>query len=235
MAEKTILKLSYFMATYPLFLFSKVAFEFNWWGFKNCILKCSEVIFRFDNVEFPKELLATLEMAEDHRYHLHFGVDHIAICRAILSTLQGKIQGASTIEQQFVRVVVNKYQRTMRRKLFEQMLAVYISSIFQKKCISTAYLSIAYYGESSLGVLRLKNSKDIGFSDLNYPAAISIVSRLKYPEPRVKNSKWLNKFEGRNRHLTEKINSTKKLIDGNGRQRIIFIPNCFDQQFFAHY
>jgi len=153
-AKKTILKLGYFISTFPLSLFSKLAFAFNWWGFKDDVKKCLAVSSKYDDVTLPKELLVTLKVAEDHRNQFHFGIDQIALCRALFSTLNGSVQGASTIEQQFVRVVINKYERTIRRKFFEQLLAVHISSILTKDSIATAYLCIAYYGEHELGTLR---------------------------------------------------------------------------------
>lgn len=235
MAKRTVLKLGYFIATFPLSLFSKLAFLFNWWGFKNEAIKCLAVASKHGVVSLPKELLVTLEIAEDHRNQFHFGIDQIALCRALFSTLKGSVQGASTIEQQFVRVVINKYERTLRRKLFEQLLAVYISSILTKEKIATAYLCIAYYGQNELGTLRLKNTTDIAFSELKYLDAIAIISRLKYPEPSKKSNQWLTKFERRNQHLAARVNTANKLINKDKKQLAIFVPQHFSQQFFAHY
>ena len=232
MAKRAVLKLSYFIATFPLLLFSKLAFIFNWWGFKNDAMKCSEVASKYASVRLPKELLSTLEIAEDHRHRLHFGIDQIALCRAILCTLKGSVQGASTIEQQFVRVVINEYQRTVRRKLFEQLLAVHISSLLKKERIATAYLCIAYYGKGKLGTLRLKDTTDIAFRKLNYSDAIAIIARLKYPEPSKKCNEWLSKFENRNKHLVVKINSANVLINNDKKKLTVFISN-FSQQFFV--
>jgi penicillin-binding protein 1A len=235
LATKSVLKLSYFIATFPVLLFSKLAFKFNWWGFKNDVIKCSEVIAKYDKVILPKALLLTLEIAEDHRHNIHFGIDHIGLCRAILSTLKGSVQGASTIEQQFVRVVINRYQRTISRKLFEQLLAVHVSSFFKKDRIATAYLCIAYYGNSKVGALRLNNTIGLASNFLEYFDAISIVSRLKYPEPSVKTKEWLSKFESRNKHLVERVNTANKLINKDKKQLAVFVPQHFSQQFFACY
>ena len=61
---------------------------------------------------------------EDHRYFLHPGFDVIAICRAIWRRLAwGVREGASTIEQQTVRVLKGRYERTLRRKVHEILLA----------------------------------------------------------------------------------------------------------------
>jgi len=234
-AKRTVLKLGYFIATFPLLLISKLVFVFNWWGFKDDSIKCLAVASKHNGISLPKELLVTLEVAEDHRNQFHFGIDQIALFRALFSTLKGSVQGASTIEQQFVRVVINKYERTLKRKIFEQLLAVYISSILTKENIATAYLCIAYYGQNEQGTLKLKNTTDIAFSKLKYLDAIAIISRLKYPEPSQKNYQWLTKFERRNKHLAVRVNTANKLINKDKKQLAVFVPQHFSQQFFAHY
>src|SRR5262245_21594087 len=52
-----------------------------------------------------------LVSGEDHRHVLHPGVDPIAICRATWRCIyRGKREGASTIEQQVVRVISGRYE-----------------------------------------------------------------------------------------------------------------------------
>jgi len=233
-AKRTVLKLGYFIATFPLLLLSKLVFAFNWWGFKDDAIKCLAVASKHDGVRLPKELLVTLELAEDHRNQFHLGIDQIALFRALFSTIKGSVQGASTIEQQFVRVVINKYERTLRRKIFEQLLAVYISSILTKDNIATAYLCIAYYGQNEQGTLRLKNTTDIAFSELKYLDAIAIISRLKYPEHSKKSNQWLTKFDRRNQHLVERLNTVNKLINKDIKPFVVFVPLHFSEQYFSY-
>ena len=64
----------------------------------------------------------------------------------------GTIQGASTIEQQFVRVMSGRYERSVARKLREQALAIAISRRREKKQVAAAYLSVAFYGSARRGV-----------------------------------------------------------------------------------
>lgn len=72
-------------------------------------------------------LIDFLILAEDHRNKYHIGVDVIAICRAIYRRLRFSVkEGASTIEQQLVRVVTGDYRDSISRKIKEIMLAVYI-------------------------------------------------------------------------------------------------------------
>lgn len=232
MAKRTFLKLCYFITTFPFLLLSKFAYIFNFGSFKNDVIKCSEIVSKYRNVKLPKELLFILELAEDHRNKLHFGIDQIALVRAIFSTLKGSVQGGSTIEQQFVRVVSNKYQRTAKRKLYEQLLAVHVSSLFNKEHIAIAYLYIAYFGQSKNGILRLKNSTDVAFYKLTYSEAIAIVARLKYPEPIIKSDKWLRKIEKRNKHLELKLNTADQSFKQKKKQFIFASPPLILTNYF---
>src|SRR5208337_2064528 len=64
----------------------------------------------------PTNLRQALIAAEDHRFFNHGGVDPIALVRAIVRFhLRGRLQGASTIEQQLVRTVTMRYDRTVLR------------------------------------------------------------------------------------------------------------------------
>lgn len=219
MAKRPILKLCYFIATLPYILLSKVAFKLNLWGFKKDVASCFEKLEKFEQVQLSNELLNTLVVAEDHRHRYHFGIDQIAFCRAIFCTLMGSIQGASTIEQQFVRVATNRYQRTIKRKLFEQMLAVFVSSSINKECIATAYLCIAYYGKNTPTALGIKNT------DVKYAEAIPIISRLKYPEPSMKSDKWLIKFKNRNNHISYLLSTANKSFKRTKNSWLLFVPH----------
>ena len=134
-------------------------------------------------------------MAEDHRYFLHYGVDFIAILRALKSIIiNQKYQGASTIEQQLVRVSTYRYERSLRRKIREQLLAILISNYRNKKSIATAYLEIAYFGYSFQGYMSLKSYiKQNSIYDFeSFTAAL-----LKYPIPKIKNHEWHSKIKNR--------------------------------------
>ncbi|REL32178.1 transglycosylase domain-containing protein [Thalassotalea euphylliae] len=222
MAKTSFLKLCYFIVTIPYLVISKLAYKFNWWGFRNDTKKCLDIASKYGNVKLPKELLLTLKIAEDHRNNFHFEVDQIAYIRALISNLRGSIQGASTIEQQFVRVVVDNYQRTLKRKLYEQLLAVHVASLSEKDRIGTAYLFIAYYGQASIGTLRLKNIVELPLSKLKYSDAILIIARLKYPEPSNISKQWLNKFDKRIKHIAIRL-KTANLLPDSGEKQITFV------------
>ena len=66
------------------------------------------------------KLVRFLVVAEDHRFYSHSGYDVIGICRAFYKNVfRGKREGASTIEQQLVRVLTEDYRYSFRRKINE--------------------------------------------------------------------------------------------------------------------
>ncbi len=80
-----------------------------------------------------KMLLDLLVLGEDHRNRYHIGFDIIAITRAIYRRVTtGLKEGASTIEQQLVRVITADYSMTFSRKLKEILLAVVIRMKFYR-------------------------------------------------------------------------------------------------------
>lgn len=102
----------------------------------------------------------------------------MAIVRALkVRIFEGKRQGASTIEQQLVRTITGRYEKSPRRKVREQILAVMVSSIFTKEDLARCYLMVAYYGVGLVGYVGLMklSARNFEFSDE------VIVAHLKYP------------------------------------------------------
>lgn len=138
---------------------------------------------------------------EDHRFFTHPGFDIIAIGRATWKRATRKgIEGASTIEQQLVRVLTQRFERTISRKLREILLASLVASEFKKEILPPVYLHLAYYGWN-IHNFREANRKlqKRGASDLITSARI--VARLKYPEPRYPSSTRQQQIEWRAQHL----------------------------------
>jgi penicillin-binding protein 1A len=161
------------------------------------IKKCIKVVDSSIN-EVPIEFILTLVAAEDHRSALHKGIDPIAMVRAAYVRLRsGDVQGASTIEQQFVRVVTNRFERTARRKIREQILAIAVSRRRNKFQIAAAYLSIAFYGSECTGVKGLRSCCGHNLVTAQENDILGMISRLKYPEPLYPSVQWKNKLHWR--------------------------------------
>ena len=92
---------------------------------------------------------------EDKRFMTNSGVDIRAIARAFIQDIQhkGTVQGASTIEQQFIKNALQaQSHRTIFEKLRETALAYQLSHKWSKEKIITAYLNTIYFGNGAYGI-----------------------------------------------------------------------------------
>ena len=198
----------------PIILLANIINLLNIKSFKDDIEKSLKIIDDFSNIKIDKRFIQVLILAEDRRNKLHRGVDTIAILRAIkVRLLENKYQGASTIEQQFIRVVTNRFEKTFYRKLREQILAILLDKKAKKYDISKSYLLIAYYGYNLTGLSAIKKIC-IDINKVDITTAIEIISRLKYPQPKNNNNIWLSKKNKRVlyiKKIIEKINYKDKL------------------------
>lgn len=150
-----------------------------------------------------KKIIRYLIVAEDHRYYSHPGADIIAIFRAIYKNLFFHThEGASTIEQQLVRVLTNDYERTLKRKLKEIYLALHLRDYADKETIAIAYLDIAYYGANYQNLKKILKRFDTLLNiDMSDEVCAEIVARLKYPEPNKLTEKWREQIFRRKEYI----------------------------------
>ena len=154
------------------------------------------------------KLVEFLIQAEDHRYKNHLGFDIVAIFRAIYKNVfKGTKEGASTIEQQLVRVLTSDYERSISRKCKEIVLATILKTIASKKEIALVYLNIAYYGTEYQNLDSILQKYGFNKQD-NIPDKIcaEIVARLKYPEPRSISIKRKKQIKMRTEYILNRYN-----------------------------
>ena len=92
---------------------------------------------------------------EDKRFQTNGGVDVRAIARAFINDVfhSGSVQGASTIEQQFIKNALQaQSHRTIFEKLREVALAFQLAHKWSKEKILTAYLNTIYFGNGAYGI-----------------------------------------------------------------------------------
>jgi penicillin-binding protein 1A len=92
---------------------------------------------------------------EDKRFQTNSGVDVRGIARAFVQDIlhKGSVQGASTIEQQFIKNALQaQSHRTIFEKLREAALAYQLSHKWSKEKIITAYLNTIYFGNGAYGI-----------------------------------------------------------------------------------
>ncbi|MDI9535820.1 MAG: penicillin-binding protein 1C [Bacteroidota bacterium] len=91
---------------------------------------------------------------EDQRFYYHFGIDPIAITRAIKQNISsGKIKsGGSTISMQTIRIARKGKERTYYQKIIEVILAFRLELSYSKKEILQLYASHAPFGGNTVGI-----------------------------------------------------------------------------------
>ncbi|MES9940513.1 MAG: penicillin-binding protein 1B [Candidatus Thiodiazotropha sp. 6PLUC2] len=99
--------------------------------------------------ELPEMLVSALIAVEDRNFYQHFGIDPIAIGRALWANLRAKrvVQGGSTLTQQLVKNFFLTSERTLWRKFNEALMAVIIDMRFSKDEILEAYANEIYLGQ----------------------------------------------------------------------------------------
>jgi penicillin-binding protein 1B len=99
--------------------------------------------------DIPPLLTDALKAVEDRRFDSHFGIDPIAVARALLvNVTAGEIrEGASTLTQQLVRSYFLTNERTWWRKLREAFMAVALELRYDKNDLLHAYVNEIYLGQ----------------------------------------------------------------------------------------
>jgi penicillin-binding protein 1A len=102
----------------------------------------------------PQSLVQAVLATEDRRFYSHAGVDFWGLARAVIANLRAgrMVQGGSTITQQLAKNVFLTGERTVKRKVQELMLALWLERRFSKDEILTLYLNRVYFGAGSYGV-----------------------------------------------------------------------------------
>lgn len=150
-------------------------------------------------------IIELLILGEDRRFFKHIGFDILGICRAIVQiVIFRKIEGASTIEQQLVRVLISDFRRSITRKIKEIILATVVENYILKKNIPISYLYVAHFGTNIDGIDSILNRLKLKVDDcIRLEIAAEIVARIKYPEPKGFNKKQFVKIENRKLHLIQ--------------------------------
>lgn len=102
--------------------------------------------------DIPKVMRQAVLAIEDDRFYQHRGVDYWGILRAAIhNALGGSRQGASTITQQVARNFFLSSEQTIKRKLYEVLLAWKIEQTLTKDQILELYMNQIYLGQRAYG------------------------------------------------------------------------------------
>jgi len=104
--------------------------------------------------DIPPHMIRAVLATEDVRFFDHFGVDIVGTSRAILHNAQSDttLQGGSSLTQQVAKNLFLSPEQTIRRKVHEAFLSLWIEARLTKPEILKLYLDRSYLGGGNYGV-----------------------------------------------------------------------------------
>ena len=104
--------------------------------------------------DLPRYVPAAALAIEDRRFWREPGIDPIGMARAATTNvLHGRIvQGGSTITQQVAKNLFLSNTRTLRRKVQELMLTVWLARHFTRQQVLEIWLNRVYFGSGAFGI-----------------------------------------------------------------------------------
>ena len=134
--------------------------------------------------DIPPYMIKAVLATEDARFFDHFGVDVIGTLRAIIQNARanGVVQGGSSLTQQLAKNLFLSPERTIRRKVHEAFLSLWIEARRSKEEILKLYLDRSYLGGGAYGVeaaSQLYFGKSV--RDITLPEAAMLAGLFKAP------------------------------------------------------
>ena len=110
--------------------------------------------------DLPSHVSRAIMAIEDRRFFYHFGIDVLGVLRAAWVNYRSRrvIQGGSTLTQQLAKnfllseKLYEPTDRSLRRKVQEVLLALWLEHKFSKTQILTIYLNRVYLGAGVYGI-----------------------------------------------------------------------------------
>ncbi|WP_239460056.1 transglycosylase domain-containing protein [Nocardioides daejeonensis] len=103
--------------------------------------------------EMPDTVKDAVVTAEDRSFWTNRGIDPKGILRAAFSNAQGNDrQGASTITQQYVKILYLTQEQSYKRKIREAVVSLKLHRQQSKEQILEGYLNTIYFGRGAYGI-----------------------------------------------------------------------------------
>lgn len=178
--------------------------------------------------EVAPEFIYLLIFSEDKRFYSHFGVDPLALMRALYQNIRhGKItSGASTLTMQISRHM-NEGKRTLAHKIKEIFFAVYLEMSLSKNEILTKYINGMPFGNELYGI---EQASDMYFrkkpADLSLSESAWLIGIIRAPN-------FYNPYKNSEAvfNLRDKILRQYSAADFSLNEKIVLYP--FETRFLA--
>lgn len=190
--------------------------------------KQKRTVIKFD--EMPQDMKDAVISTEDKNFYHHHGVDFRGIFRAAYNTITGKrLEGGSTITQQFVKNALLSPERTISRKIKEIILSIEIEAIYSKEQILEFYLNYIPFGSNNYGIEAAANTyfdrkaKDLTLAECATLAALPQAPTYYSPygnhtDELMYRKDWVLKRMRKEGYITRKEEKAAKA------QEIVFVP-----------
>lgn len=137
-----------------------------------------------DASQLPAHVVGAVLSIEDRRFFHHLGVDPRGVLRAMAHNARagGIEEGGSTITQQLAKTTFLSPDRTLRRKLQEGLIAIWLEMRMDKNEILSRYLSSIYFGDGVYGLRgAARHYFDVAPEDLDIAEAAMLAGMIKAP------------------------------------------------------
>ncbi|MBP9490234.1 MAG: PBP1A family penicillin-binding protein [Aliarcobacter sp.] len=107
---------------------------------------------KYDDI--PARIIEGLVAIEDTQFFEHYGVNPDAISRAMIKNIKAGtyVEGASTLTQQLIKMLVLTREKKLMRKIKEALLAIRLETLLTKEEILERYLNHVYFGHGYYGI-----------------------------------------------------------------------------------
>ncbi len=189
----------------------------------------------------PRYMVQAVLAIEDRRFYEHPGIDPIRIIGAILTNLRGDkpyLVGGSTLTQQLVKNFFLTPEKSYKRKLQEQFLAVVLETRATKDDILELYLNDVYLGQRGSFAIhgvaaasRLFFGKDV--TNLSLAEAATIAGVIQSPYAHSPFSSGTRARDRRNVVLQAMVDSgyvSQAAAERAGREPVQVVAHALDTQ-----
>lgn len=130
--------------------------------------------------DISPHIIAGTIATEDQNFYRHHGFDFKRIAAALMVDIAhfSKVQGASTITQQYARNLYLSHEKTWTRKIKEAYYTMRLEAHYDKNQLLEGYLNTIYYGHGMYGVEAAsqyyfgKHAKDLDLTEAGYLVGI---------------------------------------------------------------
>lgn len=166
----------------------------------------------------PQAIIAV----EDQEFYEHHGFDYTRIASALLKDIKAmrKVEGASTITQQYARNLFLTHEKSWTRKINEALYAYRLEVFYEKDELLEGFLNTVYFGHGMYGVEAAsryyfgKSAKDLTLAES--ALLMGVPKGPTYYSPLADEEKAVNRQQ-----LILKLMENQQFITADQRERAV--------------